>query len=103
MDRRDHRLGRALDDVFQVEEADAPRRLAEFRNVGAGDECLAFANQHNGVGLRIGNGLPEGLRQSVTDFGGERIHRRRIDGDDGNFALARKFGNVIHGAHGCCP
>ena len=47
--------------------------------------------------------VPEGFRQPVADLCRQRIHRRRIEGDDGDVAVARKVGYGIDGGHGSGP
>ena len=99
VDRGDHGLGRILDRVLHVEQARALRRLAEFGDVGAGDEGAAFADEHDRFRVRVGDGLFEAARQSVAHGRRERVHRRRIQGEDGDLAVIGEVGHGVDGSH----
>ena len=49
VDRRDHRLGAILDRVDDLGQPRPLRRLAEFGDVGPGEEGLALAGDDDGV------------------------------------------------------
>ena len=51
--------------------SEAPRGgLAEFGNVGAGDEGAAGADEHDGLGRLVAGQLVERPGQPVADIGG---------------------------------
>jgi hypothetical protein len=82
------------DDVVQV---GALGRLAELADVGAGDEGAAAADQHDGIDVGI---LAEGLDavlDAVAHAGGERIHRRIVDGQNSDAPLGGAKHGVGHG------
>ena len=82
-----------------LEKVPARHGAAELADVGAGDEGAALADQHDGLGVR-GAGRLEALEQALADLGGERVHRRRVERDDGDVAVARQRGHRIDLGHG---
>jgi hypothetical protein len=68
VDRGDGGLGAALDQVQDLVEARLLRRLAELRDVGAGDEGAPGAGEDDGGRARIGEALEPG--RQVVDGGG---------------------------------
>ena len=79
---------RRLDAGDEVGEVRRLRGLAELGDVGAGDEGAARADQDDGIDGGVGverlRRVPEGASECL----GERVHRRVVDGDDGDAALA---------------
>ena len=89
VDRGDHRLAAGLDAVAHLGQRRRLRRLAEFADVGAGDEVAAGADdQHRGHGAR----RPRPRRSAATrprrTSDAEGVDRRVVDGD----APARRRG-----------
>ncbi len=76
MNGGDDGLRAALQRGLDFRHAGAFRRFAEFRNVGAGDEGAAGANQHDGFHGRIGGGLSGAVAQTIAHLLGERVDGR---------------------------
>ena len=102
VDRGDHRLGRVLDRSSQLGQRSAiDRRLAEFGDVGAGDEGAAGADQHDGVTDASAARQPPARRAArrvalPTDCrssGGELTVTRRFD-------IGQTAGHGIDAGHG---
>ena len=95
--RRHDDLGAVLhggDDVVQV---GALGRLAELADVGAGDEGAAAADQHDGVDVGIWRESLDAFLDAVAHGGGERVHRRVVDGEDADAPLGGAKHCVGHG------
>ena len=93
----DDDLGAVLHGGDDVVQAGALGRLAELADVGAGDEGAAAADQHDGVDVGV---LAEGfdaVLDAVAHAGGERIHRRVVDGQDCDAPLGGAKHCVGHG------
>ena len=99
VDRRNDRLGASLDRRLNVEQRGPLGRLAEFGNVGAGDEGAAVADQHDGLDRGVGRRLRDAGTEAVADVGGKRVDRRRVDRDHGDVAFAGEIGHGIDGGH----
>jgi hypothetical protein len=88
VDRGDHRLVERLDLIDQDGKRRLLHRLAEFGDVGAGEEGLARAGDDDCldavVALRF---LDPGL-QALAHGGAERVHRRIVRREDQDVALA---------------
>ena len=106
VDGADHRLGAILDAPQQrmhamraVDGNFAVRDGAEDFDIGAGDERVARADQHNG--REPGDRSPRAPRphRCLRHAGTERIHGRIVDGDDGNLIanfIVNEFGHGVH-------
>jgi len=68
-------------------EARRLRRLAEFADIGAGDEGLALADQHDRRDGGIGDGSLDAIDQTLPHGDAESVHGRVVDGEDGDGAL----------------
>lgn len=73
MQRGHHRLGAGFDLVADVGQGGRTRRLAEFADVGAGDEVVAGAGQQHGAHLRVALGLVDGAGQAGAHIGAQGI------------------------------
>ena len=82
VDRGDHRLGAGFDPVDDFGQPRHHRRLAEFGDVGAGEEGLALAADHDRLDRVIGFGFLDRRDQPLADRGAERVDRRIVAGDD---------------------
>jgi hypothetical protein len=91
MNRRDQRLRRVLE--RQQDPVDPARTLerriaglegVEGLDVGAGDEGRALADQDNRVHRRIRRRARHSIADRLADTGGERVHRRVVDREDGD-------------------
>jgi len=100
MDRGDHRLGRILDQCDQVGQRRAGARLAEFGDVGPGDEGLAAADQDDGANLGVGDGLVDAALDAVAQPRRQRVDRRRIQRQQGDVALSRQLGDIVDFSRG---
>jgi len=98
VDRRGDGLCAILDRGDDVGQEGRHRRLAEFADVGAGDEAPAGAGEHGGndagVGLDLGDRLDEAPAHGLA----QRVDRRIVDEDDGDAVLALDMndGSVGH-------
>ena len=88
VDGRDGRLG----DRFQRRDDGAQlrllHRLAEFGDVGAGDEGPSGAGDDDGRDGRIVAQRGQRLHQRLADMEAQRVDRRIVDGDDCDVVLA---------------
>ena len=100
VDRGDDGFRRVLDHGLRVEEARALRRLAEFGDVGARDEGLALADQHDGLHVRVVDRLLDAVGDAFAHRRRKRVHGWRIEGDDGDAAFLLKRGDVVDRCHG---
>src|SRR5438046_6502581 len=71
-------------------------RLAEFGNVGAGDEGAAGAGQNDGLHFRIGDGALHAIEDAAPDRSAERVHRRIVDRDDGDNVMTLELDHFVH-------
>ncbi len=69
----------------------ARRDLAEFLDVGAGDECAAATNQRHRLDAVIFGHLLKGLGNPLRDGGAQGVHGRIIDGDDCDILVPREL------------
>ena len=100
VDGADNRLVEILDGVYDLSEARCLHRLAEFPNVGAGDERAPLADDNRNI-RRVPGEFLGGIRQTLTDRVASRIHRRIVDGDNGNGAgfIGQDFIGYCFGHH----
>ena len=84
--------GRLFDRLQQRDQRSQVRilhRLAEFGDVGAGNESASCASDHDG-GRRLVVAQPgERIMERTAHGKRQRIHRRIVDGDDGDAAAMR--------------
>ena len=99
VDRGDHRLGRAFHGVLHVVKAGAALRPAELGDVGAGDEGAAVADDHHRLGGRIGQSRGHAASQAVAHVERQRVHRRRVQGDDPDIAFQVVAGHMVDLGH----
>ena len=95
--RRDDRLRGVLhrrDDVVQVGGCGG---LPNSRDVGAGDEGAARADQHDRVDVGIVAAALDAFLDAVAHAMAQRIHRRIVDGDDGDVAVATQTDWIVQG------
>ena len=97
VDRGDDRLGRVLDLGEHVVEAGRLRRLAEFGDVGAGDEGAAGAGQDDALDRGIGDRGLDAFQNTAAHCGTQRIDRRTVDRDDPDFVMTLKLDHFAHG------
>src|SRR6266478_4993593 len=71
-------------------------RLAEFGDVGAGDEGTAGAGQHDRLHFRIGDGALHAIEDAAPDRSAERVHRRIVDRDDCDHVLTLELDHFVH-------
>ena len=100
MDRSDDRLRRLLHEFENLGETGRLRRLAEFGDVGAGDEGAAAAGQHDGLHFGIGDRGLHAFENATAHRGAQRIDRGTVDRDDGDVVMTFEF---YHFAHGTLP
>lgn len=88
MDGRDHQLVAGFDLVADLGQRRRLGRLAELADVGAGDEVGARARDHDGVHVGVVAQFGKGLLQALAHRGAQRVHRRVVQGDQGDGAVA---------------
>ena len=88
VDRGDHRLGAILDPVDHFGQPRHHRRLAEFGDVGAGEEGLPFAADDDRLDRVVALGLLDRRDQPLAHRRAERVDRRVVGGDDEDVAVA---------------
>ena len=103
MQRGDHRLRGVLDSIEDLGKVGRGRGLAEFGNVGAGDEGPPVADDNDRLDRAVRLGLLDAPIEAVADGLRQSVHRRRVDRDQRDFALNRKVGDRIDGGHGVFP
>ncbi len=70
--------------------------FSEFANIGAGDEGSSAADHHDRLDLRVLVRCFDPGHDAVRHSGAQRVHRRIIDRDDANLALARIVNQFAH-------
>ena len=103
MHRGDDRLRCVLDSVEHVGKVGGGGRLAEFGNVGAGDEGPAAADDDDRLDRGIRLRRLDAALEAVANGLRQRVHRRGIDRNQGDLAVDRKVGNRIDGGHWVFP
>ena len=72
------------------------RRLAEFGDVGAGDEGAAAAGQHDRLHFGIGDGAFDAFENAAADGGAQRVHRGTVNRDDGDDVMTLELDHFVH-------
>ncbi len=72
------------------------RRLAEFGDVGAGDEGAAGAGQHDRLHFGIGDRALHALQDTAADRGAQRVHGRTVDRDNGDHVMTLELDHFVH-------
>ena len=101
--RGDDRLRRVLDPVEHVGKVGRGGRLAEFGNVGAGDEGPPAADDHDGLDRAVRFRRLDAAFEAVADGLRQRVHRRGVDRDQRDLAVDGEVGDGIDGGHGVFP
>jgi hypothetical protein len=89
VDRGDDRFGERLDGSDKIAQHWRLWRLAKFTDIGAGGEGPAGASQDDGFDRGVGSNRLNGIEQRLPHRVRQRIHRRIVDGDDGDAIVAR--------------
>src|SRR5207302_8288797 len=97
--RRDHRLRHRLDCGDDIMEARRLGRLAEFRNVGAGEKGAAGAGDHYRPDRTIVARPYQRLSESGPYLVLQRIDRRVVGSDDRDLAIATEIDAGVDVAH----
>jgi len=97
--RRDDRLRHRLDRGDDVVKARRLGRLAEFCNVGAGEEGAAGAGNHHRLDCIVVARLGQRLSESGPHLVLQRIDRRVVGGDDRDFTVATEIDAGVDAAH----
>src|SRR5258708_21903642 len=72
------------------------RRLAEFGDVGAGDEGTAAAGQDDRLHLGIGDRALDAFEDAAPHRSTQRVQRRTVDGDDGDHVTTLELDHFVH-------
>ena len=73
------------------------RRLAEFGDVGAGDEGAAAAGQHDRLDFGIGDRALHAFEDAAAHRGAQRVDGRAVDRDDGDCVMTFELDHFVHG------
>ena len=101
--RGDDRLRRVLDPIEHVRKVRRGGGLAEFGDVGAGDEGSPCADDHDRLDGAVRFGRLDPLLEAVAHGLRQRVDRRRVDRDRRDVSVDREFGDGIDGGHGFPP
>ncbi len=101
--RGDHRLRRVLDSIEDLGKVGRGGGLAEFGDVGAGDEGPPGADDNDRLDRAVRLRLLDAELEAVADGLRQRVHRWGVDRDQRDLALNRKVGDRIDGGHGVFP
>ena len=77
-------------------EAGRLRRLAEFGDVGAGNEGAAGAGQHDRLDFGIGDGALDAIQDAAANGGAQRVHRGTVDRDNGDHVMTLELDHFVH-------
>ena len=91
------RLRRVLHQDKHFRETWGLRRLAEFGDVGAGDEGAACAGQHDRLNFRVRNRALHAFEDAAAYRRTQRVDRRTVDRDDGDDVMTLEFYHFVHG------
>ena len=90
------RLRRILHQRQHFDEPGRLRRLAEFSDVGAGDEGAAAAGQDDRLHFRIGDRALHGFENTAAHGGAKRVYGRTVNRDDGNNVMTLELYDFVH-------
>ena len=99
----DDRLRRVLDSIEHVGKVGRGGRLAEFGNVGAGDEGPPAADDDDGLDRAVRFRRLDASLETVAHGLRQRVHRRGVYRDHPDFAVDGEVGDRIDGGHGFIP
>jgi hypothetical protein len=90
VDRRHDRLGAILDDVDDLRQHRLLERLgrAELADVGAREEGIPFADDHDRLHRLVGIRFLDRLHQPLANGMAERVYGRVVGGDDKDVVMA---------------
>jgi hypothetical protein len=77
------------------------RRLAEFGDVGAGDERLTLADQHDGFDRAVVDGLLHALHDAGAQLLRQCVHRRIVQRKHADFAFDGEIDHGVDSHHQC--
>ena len=103
VDRGDDRLRRVFHRVERLVEAGRGGRLAEFGNVGAGDERPSVADDDDRLDGAVRFRRFDAAFEALADGLRQRVHWRGVDRNQRDFAFDRKVDDRIDGGHGVFP
>ena len=96
VDRGHDRLRRVLHQGQHLDQAGRLRRLAEFGDVGAGDEGAAAAGQHDTLDLGIGDRGLHAFQNAAADRGAQCVDGGTVDGDDADAVVTFELDHFVH-------
>src|SRR5437867_1621025 len=100
VDGGDDRLRALLDQRQDFVEAGLFRRLAELRDVGAGDERPPGAGDDDGADRRVGGRPRDAVVETLTHVLAQRVDGGIVDGEHGDAAPAVQVDGLGDGCHG---
>ena len=101
--RGDDRFRRVLDQIEHGGNMGRRRRLAEFGDVGAGDEGAPRTDDDDRLDRAVRHGGLDAALQAVANRLRQRVDRRRVDRDGRDVAVDRQFGDGIDRGHRVPP
>ena len=100
VNRRDHRFRRGFDGVDDLGQQGRLQRLAEFADVGAGDEGAPGAGEHDSGNSAIVDEGAERIEQSGAHRLRQRVDGGIVDQHDGDVIMALNTDGGGHGHEG---
>ena len=97
--RRDHRHFGVFYRRQHISQGRRDGRLVEFRDIGAGDEGLAGADQHECANVRIGAGHFDAALDPLAHRRRQGVDRRRVEGERRDLAVESQSGDRIDMRH----
>ena len=103
MNHGHHGLAAGLDTVADIGQERLDRRLAEFADIGTGDESLALTHDDHGLDRSAGIGLLHGRHQTLAHGSAQRIDGRIVDADEQDVTVLLEFNDrsAGFGGHAC--
>ena len=77
-------------------EAGRLRRLAEFGDIGAGNEGAAGTGQDDRLDFGIGDRARDAIQDAAADRGAQRIHRGTVHRDNADHVMTLELDHFVH-------
>ena len=90
------RLGAGLHHLMHLAQGRRNRRLAKFRDVGASEEGAPGADQHNCIGVFVGNRPFDAFLQAGANSVPQGVNRWVVHGQNGNPVFNRIMHKIAH-------
>ncbi len=93
---RDHRLGTVFDAGQHTVQVGRCQWLAEFADVGTGNEGAATTDDDQGLDGGVGDALVDAVLDTLAHGLGQGVDRRVVDGDDADVADDGEINEIVH-------